>query len=130
MQILQAAGVDFAIPGKEERCTGDFARRMGHEFLFQMQAQGNIETLAGYGVRKILTTCPHCFNTLSNEYDEFGGYTRSRITRSSSGSCPGTGGSGRRARSRGVWPTMTRATSDGTTGSSTARAPSWRASPA
>lgn len=73
VQILRAAGVDFAILGDEERCTGDPARRIGHEFLFQMQAQANIETFARYGVQQIITTCPHCFNTLHNEYPQFGG---------------------------------------------------------
>ncbi len=73
VQILQAAGVDFAILGEEERCTGDPARRMGHEFLFQMQVQANIETFTRYDVRRILTTCPHCFNTLGREYGQFGG---------------------------------------------------------
>jgi len=73
VQVLRAAGVDFAILGEEERCTGDPARRIGHEFLFQMQAQANIQTLDGYGVKKIVTTCPHCFNTLGNEYGQFGG---------------------------------------------------------
>jgi Fe-S oxidoreductase/nitrate reductase gamma subunit len=71
--IMKAAAVDFAILGDEERCTGDVARRIGHEFLFQMQAQANVETLNRYGVRKILTTCPHCFNTLKHEYPAFGG---------------------------------------------------------
>ncbi len=71
--VLNTAKVDFAILGDEERCTGDVARRIGHEFLFQMQAQANVETLNGYGVRKILTTCPHCFNTLKHEYPVFGG---------------------------------------------------------
>ena len=71
--ILQAAGVDFAILGDEERCTGDVARRIGNEFLFQMHAQANTETLNRYGVQKILTTCPHCFNTLKHEYPAFGG---------------------------------------------------------
>jgi Fe-S oxidoreductase/nitrate reductase gamma subunit len=72
-QVLKAGGVDFAILGDEERCTGDAARRIGHEFLFQMNAQANIETLNGYGVKKIVTACPHCFNTLKNEYGQFGG---------------------------------------------------------
>ncbi len=71
--ILQAAGVGFAILGEEERCTGDPARRIGNEFLFQMHAQANIETLDRYDVKKILTTCPHCFNTLKHEYPAFGG---------------------------------------------------------
>lgn len=74
VRVLRAAGVDFAILGEEERCTGDPARRIGHEFLFQMQAQANIQTLNGYGVKKIITACPHCFNTLQNEYGEFGGH--------------------------------------------------------
>jgi Fe-S oxidoreductase/nitrate reductase gamma subunit len=74
VQVLRAAGVDFAILGEEERCTGDPARRIGHEFLFQMQAQANIQTLNGYGVKKIITACPHCFNTLQNEYRQFDGH--------------------------------------------------------
>jgi Fe-S oxidoreductase/nitrate reductase gamma subunit len=71
--ILKAAGVDFAVLGEEEVCTGDPARRLGNEYLFQMLAQRNIETLQQYGVKKILTQCPHCFNTLLNEYPQFGG---------------------------------------------------------
>jgi Fe-S oxidoreductase len=71
--ILKAAGVDFAVLGEEEVCTGDPARRLGNEYLFQMLAQRNIETLRRYGVKKILTQCPHCFNTLLNEYPDFGG---------------------------------------------------------
>lgn len=74
VQVLRAAEVDFAILGEEERCTGDPARRIGHEFLFQMQAQANIQTLTGYGVKKIITACPHCFNTLQNEYRQFDGH--------------------------------------------------------
>lgn len=72
-QLLQAAGVRFAILGPEELCTGDPARRAGNEFLFQMMARQNIETLNGYGVRKIVTACPHCYNTLKHEYPDFGG---------------------------------------------------------
>ena len=74
--LLQEAGVDFAILGSEETCTGDPARRGGNEFLFQMMAEQNVETLAGYEVEKkqIITACPHCFNTLSNEYPDFGGH--------------------------------------------------------
>jgi Fe-S oxidoreductase/nitrate reductase gamma subunit len=71
--ILKAAGVDFAVLGEDEVCTGDPARRLGNEYLFQMLAQRNIETLQQYGVKKILTQCPHCFNTLLNEYHQFGG---------------------------------------------------------
>lgn len=73
VKILQEAGVNFGILGTEEKCCGDFARRIGNEYLFQMVAEENIETLNGYGVKKIVTTCPHCFNTLKNEYPEFGG---------------------------------------------------------
>jgi len=71
--LLTAAKVRFAILGDEERCTGDAARRIGNEFLFQMHAQANIETLNRYGIQKVLTTCPHCFNTLKHEYPPFGG---------------------------------------------------------
>src|SRR5712692_10301229 len=73
VEILNAAGVSFAILGTEETCTGDPARRMGNEYLFQMLAQQNVETLNGHGVRKIVTNCPHCFNCLKNEYVPFGG---------------------------------------------------------
>ncbi|MDX1470078.1 MAG: (Fe-S)-binding protein, partial [Flavobacteriaceae bacterium] len=66
-------GVDFAVLGTEESCTGDPAKRAGNEFLFQMQAMTNIEVLNGYEVKKIVTACPHCFNTLKNEYPELGG---------------------------------------------------------
>ena len=72
-RILKAAGVNFAILGDEETCCGDPARRMGNEYLFQMQALKNIETLKRYGVKKIVTTCPHCYNTLKHEYPQFGG---------------------------------------------------------
>ncbi len=74
VEILTAAGVSFAILGTEETCTGDSARRVGNEYLFQMLAQQNVETLNGYKVRKIVTTCPHCFNSLKNEYPDFGGH--------------------------------------------------------
>ena len=73
VKILQQCGVDFAVLGTEESCTGDPAKRAGNEFLFQMQAVTNIEILNGYGIQKIVTTCPHCFNTLKNEYPELGG---------------------------------------------------------
>lgn len=72
-QILEKVGVQFAILGKEEMCTGDPARRAGNEFLFQMMAYNNIQTLNGYGVKKIVTACPHCFNTIKNEYPALGG---------------------------------------------------------
>lgn len=71
--ILNKVGVKYAILGKEEACTGDPARRAGNEFLFQMMAYQNIQILNGYGIKKIVTTCPHCFNTLKNEYPELGG---------------------------------------------------------
>lgn len=72
-QILNHVGIPFAILGKEEQCTGDPARRAGNEFLFQMLAYNNIQTLNMYGVKKIVTACPHCFNTLKNEYPALGG---------------------------------------------------------
>ncbi len=71
--ILNKVGINYAILGKEEACTGDPARRAGNEFLFQMMAYNNIQILNGYGIKKIVTTCPHCFNTLKNEYAELGG---------------------------------------------------------
>lgn len=71
--ILNAVNIKFAVLGTEETCTGDPARRAGNEFLFQMQAQNNIQVLNGYGVKKIVTACPHCFNTIKNEYPELGG---------------------------------------------------------
>lgn len=72
-QLLKLAGVDFAILGPEEQCSGDPARRAGNEYLFQTFAKTNVETLNNHHVRKIVTTCPHCFNTLANEYPNFGG---------------------------------------------------------
>lgn len=72
-KIMIEAKVDFAVLGTEESCTGDPAKRAGNEFLFQMQAVTNIEVLNAYEVKKIVTTCPHCFNTLKNEYPELGG---------------------------------------------------------
>lgn len=73
VRVLERAGVDFAVLGAEERCTGDPARRTGNEFHFQMVARENIETLRGYGVETILTHCPHCLWTLGREYRELGG---------------------------------------------------------
>jgi len=72
-KILIKAEIKFAVLGAEESCTGDPAKRAGNEFLFQMQAFANIQVLNGYGVKKIVTACPHCFNTLKNEYPELGG---------------------------------------------------------
>ena len=71
--VLKLAGVRYRVLGSEETCTGDPARRMGNEYLFQMMAEQNIETLNAYEVRRIVTLCPHCFNTLKNEYPQFGG---------------------------------------------------------
>lgn len=72
--ILDKAGIKFAILGKEEMCTGDPVRRAGNEFMFQMMAYQNIQLLNGYGIKKIVTACPHCFNTLKNEYPDLGGH--------------------------------------------------------
>lgn len=73
VKILNNIGVEFAVLGTEESCTGDPAKRAGNEFVFQMQAMMNIEVLNAYEVKKIVTTCPHCFNTLKNEYPSLGG---------------------------------------------------------
>lgn len=73
VKILNAVNINFAVLGTEETCTGDPARRAGNEFLFQMQAMNNIQVLNGYEVKKIVTACPHCFNTIKNEYPELGG---------------------------------------------------------
>jgi heterodisulfide reductase subunit D len=73
VKILNKVNMSFAVLGTEESCTGDPAKRAGHEFLFQMQAMNNITILNGYGVQKIVTGCPHCFNTLKNEYPALGG---------------------------------------------------------
>lgn len=72
-QILKAAGVKFAILGQEEKCNGDPARRMGNEYLYQMLAKENVETLGKYGVKTVVTACPHCFHQLGSEYPQFGG---------------------------------------------------------
>ena len=73
VKILNNCKVNFAVLGAEESCTGDPAKRAGNEFTFQMQAMMNIQVLEGYDVKKIVTACPHCFNTLKNEYPELGG---------------------------------------------------------
>ncbi len=71
--ILNKVGYNYAILGNEEMCTGDPVRRAGNEFMFQMMAYQNIQVLNNYGIKKIVTACPHCFNTLKNEYPELGG---------------------------------------------------------
>ena len=73
VKILNHLEISFAVLGKEESCTGDPAKRSGNEFLFQMQAMSNIQIMNGYDITKIVTTCPHCFNTIKNEYPELGG---------------------------------------------------------
>lgn len=73
VKILNICEISFAVLGEEEACTGDPARRAGNEFLFQMQAAANIQVLNGYKVKKIITACPHCYNTIKNEYPELGG---------------------------------------------------------
>lgn len=72
-RLMQIAGIKFAVLGQEEACTGDPARRMGAEYIFQMLAEQNVETLNGYAVKTIVTICPHCFNTMLNEYPQYGG---------------------------------------------------------
>lgn len=71
--ILDKVGIKFAILGKEEMCTGDPARRAGNEFMFQMMAYNNIQTMNGYGIKKVVTICPHCYNIFKNEYPALGG---------------------------------------------------------
>jgi heterodisulfide reductase subunit D len=73
VKILNKLGINFAVLGTEEGCTGDPARRAGNDFLFQMQAMSNIQVLNGYNIKKIVTACPHCFNTIKTEYPELGG---------------------------------------------------------
>ena len=73
ISIMRAAGIDFAILGEEESCNAEWARRAGEEYLFQVQAEENVGALTQYRFRRIVTQCPHCFNTLSNEYPQFGG---------------------------------------------------------
>ena len=73
VEILDKANVSFAVLGNEEGCSGDPAKRAGNEFLFQMQAMSNIQVLNSYKIKKIVTSCPHCFNTIKNEYPELGG---------------------------------------------------------
>lgn len=73
VKILNKVGISFAVLGPEETCTGDPARRAGNEFLFQMQAVANIQVMNGYNVKKVVTACPHCFNTIKNEYPVLGG---------------------------------------------------------
>ena len=73
VEILNKANVSFAVLGNEEGCSGDPAKRAGNEFLFQMQAISNIQVLNSYKIKKIVTSCPHCFNTIKNEYPELGG---------------------------------------------------------
>ncbi len=73
VKLLNNAGVSFAVLGTEESCSGDPAKRAGNEFLFQMQAMTNIEIMNGYGIKKVVTACPHCFNTIKNEYPGLGG---------------------------------------------------------
>jgi Fe-S oxidoreductase len=74
VKILNAAGVDYAVLGHNESCTGDPARRGGNEMLFQMQAETNVETLNGAKVKKVITSCPHCLHTLKHDYPQFGGH--------------------------------------------------------
>jgi Fe-S oxidoreductase len=74
VKILQHADMRFAILGVEDKCTGDFARRVGNEMMYQMMAEENIETLNRYKVRKIITACPHCLNTLKHDYPQMGGH--------------------------------------------------------
>ena len=120
-----APGIDFAILGPSELCTGDPARRSGNEYLFQMLAMQNIETLNGMGVKKIITQCPHCFNTLKNEYPQLGGQLRGRAPLAAAHRARSTSGRlvARPARrSRSASRTTTPATSAATTTCTSRRA--------
>ena len=96
--LLQKAGVDFAILGPREACTGDPARRMGNEYVFQAAPEQNVATLNEQGATKIVASCPHCFNTLANEYGDFGGQLRGAAPQRAAG--PAGGGGAARARGR------------------------------
>jgi Fe-S oxidoreductase len=72
-KVLKSAGLSFAILGKEEPCNGDTARRLGNEYLYQSMAEMAVEVFNGYNVKKVITNCPHCFNTIANEFPQFGG---------------------------------------------------------
>ena len=101
---LHAAGVSFAILGQEESCTGDPARRMGNDYVFQMLASGNVETLNRYamGQRTIVTACPHCFNTIGNEYGQLGRHVQDRPPQHVPGRPRGLGTPGDPAGGRGL----------------------------
>ncbi len=125
-KLLQQAGVDFAILGQEENCTGDPARRAGNEFLFAMLAEGNAATLNGYkdqgGAQTVVTTCPHCFNTLKNEYPDFGSKSKSSTTPTSCSASSRRASSYRATAWRDASSTTTPVTSAGTTASTIRRA--------
>ena len=134
---LHAAGVRFAVLGQEESCTGDPARRMGNDYVFQMLAMGNVETLDRYGMgeRTIVTACPHCFNTLGNEYGQLGGTVQGRppldVPRRAGlirAARHGAGGGriiDRRPSTRGASPSTTRAIWPATTTSSPRHGTCW-----
>ena len=112
-QLLKKGGVNFAVLGKEETCTGDPARRIGDEFLFQERATTNVETLGRRQVRKIVTACPHCHNTLQNEYPQFGGeyevqHHSTLLAELIDGRPPNERGSGRRRTDHAARPVLPR----------------------
>ena len=130
VKVLRAAKVDFAILGVEEPCNGETARRIGNEYLFQTMAQMAVEVLNGYQVRKIITNCPHCFNTFKNDYPQFGGnFEVIHATDRPPDRRGQTGAQRRRPAARS--PTTTPATSAATTAcsmlraTSSARFPAW-----
>ena len=129
-RLLQKAGVEFAILGPRESCTGDPARRIGNEYVFQAFAEQNVQTLNESGVTKIVANCPHCFNTLANEYPDFGGSYEviHQYTRSCSPGSYAKGGSPPPRPTVSRSPTTTRATSRATTTCSRRRVSSCRPS--
>ena len=129
-ELLHTAGVNFAVLGPAESCTGDPARRMGNEFVFSMLAQQNIETLNEAGARKIVASCPHCFNTHLARVPAARRQLRGHTPHAAAGAAGrATARSGRSRRSRRRSPTTTRASSAGTTGSSRRRGRSWSRCP-
>ena len=122
-RLLHQAGVSFAVLGPRESCTGDPARRLGNEYLYQTQAQMNIETLQGAGVKKVVASCPHCFNSISREYPALGRRLRGVAPHAAARAAAGGGpAASRRRRSTPRSPTTTPATWAGTTRSTTSPA--------
>ena len=123
VKVLNAAGVDYAVLGHQEACTGDPARRAGNEMLFQMLAEQNVETLKAANAKKVITTCPHCLHTLRHDYPQFGGnFEVVHHTQLHRPPVQGAASSRPRSRRSTRSPITTAATSAAGTASSTRRA--------